>query len=272
MPPIVGPRRPRVAARLGVIMVLVLASFTAASRVPAAVLFPIGIPNGSQPSGMAPPSATSLAGYRLTYVANFNTAGLPNGWIAFSGHPGGIPTASFSKSHVLVSRGLLRVKTYRDPSFANQWTMGGLCQCERPSLYGAYFVRSRVTGPGANNVELLWPNSNIWPPEIDFNENLNHVSLTTSTTHWSQNNQTDFATLRINMLRWHTWGVIWTPTHILYIVDGHPWHEFSTAADIPNQPMVLDFEQRAVCPSTWECPTAPSSMLIDWVAEYQAPS
>ena len=33
--------------------------------------------------------------------------------------------------------------------------------------------------------------------------------------------------------------------------------------------MTLDFESRAQCPSTFECPAGPSDMLIDWVAEYQ---
>jgi beta-glucanase (GH16 family) len=170
---------------------------------------------------------------------------------------------------VIVTQGLLRLRTYRDPAYGDQWTTGGICQCQRHVQYGAFFVRSRITQAGANSDELLWPSNNTWPPEIDFNENLNHLLLTTATTHWGSDNHYQFATLRINMTKWHTWGVIWTPTYVLFVVDGHPWHEFTEAANVPHIPMNLDFEQRAVCPSSFECPTVPSSMVVDWVAEYQ---
>jgi len=235
----------------------------------ASIVYPVGVFQNYEPSGMAPPVPGSFAGYNLTYVNDFNGHLMPPGWDLFSGHPGGLPAVSFSPSHVLVARGLLRIKTYRDPAFGNNWTMGGTCQCGRPVLYGAFFVRSRITGLGANSVELLWPNNNSWPPEIDFNENLNQLNLTTSTTHWGTVNHQQATFLHINMLHWHTWGVIWTPTYVLYVVDGHPWHQFATAGEIPQIPMNLDLETRAMCPSTFECPTQASAMLVDWVAEYQ---
>jgi hypothetical protein len=251
--------------------VLVALSLTwGSSSSGASSLYPVGTPDRLEPSSMAPPSATAFPGYRLSYVNDFNTAHIPPGWLLFSGHPGGIPTANFSTSHVIVSQGLLQLKTSRDPAFNDRWTTGGLCQCRHPVKYGAFFVRSRITGPGANSVELLWPwNNASWPPELDFNENLNHLFLTTSTTHWGTVNHAQFDIVRINMLNWHTWGVIWTPTYVLYVVDGHPWHEFSVAGEVPTIPMTLDFEQRALCPSAAECPTAPSALLIDWVAEYR---
>lgn len=220
---------------------------------------------------MAPPGSHALPGYQLTYVNDFTGSTIPAGWDLFTGHPGGIPTATFSAQHVVVANGLLQLRTYRDPAYRNMWTTGGLCQCLKHVQYGAFFVRSRITSGGPNSVELLWPVPNIWPPEIDFSENLGHANLSTSTTHWgvAPANNTQFQVIKINMLKWHTWGVIWTPTYILYLVDGQPWHEFSITPDIPQVPMTLDFEQRAFCPSTTDCPTQPSAMLIDWVAEYQ---
>ena len=227
--------------------------------------FATGTPDTHEPSGMAPPGGQSLAGYHLTYVNDFNRPGTPLGWDLFSDKPGGDPNGQFSPGHVIVTQGLLRLKTYRDSAYANKWVTGGLCQCEKSMTYGAYFVRSRVTGAGPNSVELLWPSNNVWPPELDFNEDLYHVDLTTGTVHWS--NKADFRIMRINMLQWHTWGMIWTPHYILYVVDGHPWHEFSNSSAIPAIPMTLDFEQVTTCPP--KCPSRPSSLLIDWVAEYQ---
>lgn len=229
--------------------------------------YPVGVANHLEPSNMAPPGVRSLVGYRRSYVNDFTGTRLPQGWDLFAGTPGGDPSGRFNVRHVVVAQGLLQLKVYRDPAYANNWVTGGLCQCARPMTYGAYFVRSRVTGPGVNSVELLWPHNNTWPPEIDFSEDLSHLNLITGAVHWT--NHEDFDIFHINMMDWHTWGVIWTPTYVLYVVDGHPWHEFSAVADVPRIPMVLDFEQRTTCPSSLTCPTQPSAMLIDWIAEYQ---
>ena len=182
-------------------------------------LVPHGIPDQLEPSLLAPPGDHALPGYQLTYVNDFTQSGTPAGWDLFTGHPGGIPTATFSARHVVVADGLLQLRTYRDPAYQNMWTTGGLCQCLKHVQYGAFFVRSRITSGGPNSVELLWPVPNIWPPEIDFSENLGHANLSTSTTHWgvAPANNTQFQVIKINMLKWHTWGVIWTPSYILYL-------------------------------------------------------
>ena len=229
--------------------------------------YPVGVRDTHEPSAMAPPGPGAMPGYHQTYVEDFNRSRLPRGWGLFAGVPTGDPTGLFSPAHVRVSQGILRLRTYRDPIFHNSWVTGGLCQCDKPLTYGAYFVRSRVTAGGANSTELLWPADNAWPPEIDFNENLFHVNLTTETVHWSRHS--NFHLININMLRWHTWGVIWTPTHIFDIVDGVIWHEDLQRRTVPHVPMVLDFEQRTSCTYVLPCPSRPSAMLVDWVAEYR---
>ena len=40
-------------------------------------------------------------------------------------------------------------------------------------------------------------------------------------------------------------------------------------SEIPAQPMTLDLTQQTWCASFWACPTAPQSLQVDWVAEYQ---
>lgn len=230
--------------------------------------YPVGVLNSKEPSGMAPPLANAVADYHLTYVTDFNQSHLPRGWYPFTGVAGGDPTDRFSAHHVVVAQGLLRLKTYQDPTNLNAWTTAGLCQCGRPLTYGAVFVRSRQTGNNVNSAELLWPNNNSWPPEIDFNENLFRTNATTATVHWT-GNQTDFHVLRIDMSQWHTWGVIWTPTRIVFTVDGRVWHLFSVPSSIPHLPMNVDIEQRVKCPSSKYCPRRPSALLVDWVIEYQ---
>ena len=228
--------------------------------------YPIGVTDTSEPSGYAPPTATAMVGYIETYVSDFLGTSLPSGWETFTGVPGSDPEGQFGSAHVTVSGGLLRLNTWRDPTYNNEWVTGGLCQCSPSQTYGAYFVRSRVTGAGPTEVELLWPASNIWPPEIDFNESGSVTKSTSATVH--DGTHIDQRTLMIDGTHWHTWGVIWTPTSITYTVDGRAWGRVTQSAEIPHQPMELHIQQQTDCNLSYECPTAPESMYVDWVAEY----
>lgn len=230
--------------------------------------YPTGIPDSAEPSGRAPPSPHALVGYARSYQNDFTGTAVPPGWNVFTGIPGGDPGGQFASSHVAVSNGVLQLNTYRDPAWQNRWITGGICQCGVARRYGAYFVRSRITGAGPTEVELLWPASNAWPPEIDFNETGGTDVSTTSSVHFGTVNTVVRSKVVIDMTLWHTWGVIWTPTNIIYTVDGRIWGQFRVAADISNVPMTLDFEQRQECEEHRQCPTAPESMQIDWVAEY----
>jgi hypothetical protein len=230
--------------------------------------YPVGSPDPSEPSGEAPPAADALAGYSESYVNDFTSSSLPAGWDIFTGIPGGDPGAHFGGSHVVFGGGLLQLNTYRNPSWHNRWVTGGLCQCGLSQTYGAYFVRSRVTAAGPNEVELLWPTTNTWPPEIDFNESGGINSGTSSSVHSGALNHIDHRWLRINLTTWHTWGVIWTPTSVIYTVDGQTWSTVTVTSEIPRKPMTLDLEQRTKCSVGTQCPTHPVSMQVDWVAEY----
>ena len=232
--------------------------------------YPTGTPDGTEPSGMAPPSASALSGYSQGYVTDFSGTTLPDGWYTYTGTPGGDAGAQWGSAHVTVSGGLLSLSTYQDPAYNNEWVAGGLCQCGHTQTYGAYFVRSRVTGPGPTGVELLWPTVG-WPPEIDFNETGGGTGSTTATDIWGPASGKSQNQIRLNvdMTQWHTWGVIWTPTSITYTVDGRVWGTMVTGTvSVPNVPMTLDLQQQTWCSSGWACPTSQQSMQVDWVAEY----
>lgn len=243
---------------------------TTTTVVPVASLFPLGVPSNNEPSGMSPPSAGALPGYTQSYVTDFSGTSLPSGWYTYSGNPGGDPGAQWSASHVVVANGMLSLNAWQDPAYNNSWVTGGLCQCDVAKTYGAYFVRSRLTGSGATGVELLWPAANVWPPEIDFNETFGSTTGTSATVHYNANNQQIHNSVKIDMTQWHTWGVIWTPTSITYTVDGKVWASVTNTSAIPNQAMTLDLQQQTWCGSGWACPSSPQSMQVDWVAEYSA--
>ena len=212
-----------------------------------------------------------MPGYQQSYVNDFAGTSLPSGWGAFSGKPGSDPGAQWATNHVQVSGGLLQLNTSQDSSYNNEWVSGGLCQCGHAQTYGAYFVRSKLTGPGPTQVELLWPTGS-WPPEIDFNETYGATDSSMATVHYDANNDQSQQTVNIDLTQWHTWGVIWTPTSITYTVDGSVWGSVTVPSEIPNQPMTLDIQQQTWCSSGWACPTATQSTHVDWVAEYTAGS
>lgn len=230
----------------------------------------IGVPDLREPSGLAPPGLTSMTQYRRVYFSDFPGSTIPPGWEDFTGIPGGDAQGQFAPTHVVVTHGLLELHAWKDPAYGDKWTTGGLCQCERPLLYGAFFVRSRITGAGPNEVELLWPKSNHWPPEVDFNETGDVDSSTSWTIHFGALDDTHQLTLHhINLTNWHTWGVIWTPTTLTFTVDGLPWGSYSNPAAIPHVPMTLDIQQRPACAVSPTCVASKQSLLVDWVAEYQ---
>jgi outer membrane protein OmpA-like peptidoglycan-associated protein len=242
---------------------------TTAPQVTAAIDLPIGVTDPAEPSGEAPMTANALPGYTQTYVNDFTGTTLPSGWYVFSGTASGDAGSQFGATHVTVANGLLSLNTWLDPLYGNEWVTGGLCQCGAPMTYGASFVRSRVTGPGPTIVELLWPTKG-WPPEIDFNETDGTTAATTGTNIWAENGGQSQVHLDIDMTQWHTWGVVWTPTSIIYTVDGKVWGAFDIAADVPHQPMTLNLQQQTWCSTNFACPTAAQSAQIDWIAEYSS--
>lgn len=240
---------------------------TTTTTTPGAAL-PVGTPAAGAPSGFAVPSPSAMPGYVAHEVTTFAASTLPSGWRTYAGQPGGDPGAQFARSHVTLSHGVLMLSAFRDPAYANRWVTGGLCDCGDPVTYGAFFVRSRVTGPGPTAVALLWPASNSWPPEVDFSETNGSTTSSTATLHWSSVNHIVQRTTKVNLATWHTWGVIWTPTAVHYVLDGRVWASVTAPAGVPHVPMTLDLQQQTWCASGWACPTHPQSMEVAWVAIY----
>ncbi|MFI5036190.1 MAG: glycoside hydrolase family 16 protein [Acidimicrobiales bacterium] len=234
------------------------------------IAYPIGIPSATEPSGMAPPGPFALPGYSRDYVNDFTGSTVPPGWDVFAGIPGGDPGGQFGEAHVVVTHSMLELQTWKDPAYQNRWVTGGLCQCGLTHHYGAFFVRSRDTGAGPNEVMLLWPVNHPWPPEIDFNESGGSNVFTSWTLHWSAANQIVQQRILINMRQWHTWGIVWSAKSIIFTVDGNVWGTITEPFKIPGVTMRLDLEQRAECAIHQQCPAAPVSLLVDWIAEYSA--
>jgi len=220
-------------------------------------------------SGLAsPPAGRILGDFTLSYCTRFDGSGIPPGWSTFSGVPGGDPSGLFVRSHVAVAGGHLLIRVAKRERPHSGWATGGICHCGSPRLYGAFFVRSRVSGAGPDEIDLLWPVAHVWPPEIDFNESAAQTRSTTWTVHFGGTDHAVHGATSIDLLRWHTWGVIWTPRIVRFLVDGRPWGAVTSGSEIPHQPMTLDIQNQTFCGRGTECPSRPVTMQVAWVAEY----
>jgi Glycosyl hydrolases family 16 len=243
---------------------------TAARAVHAqATPYPIGVFDFMEPSYYAPPPADALPGYTRAFVDDFTKQPSPTEWFYFRGVPVGDPAGRFDVAHVSINHGMLKIGTWRDPRFNNQWVSGGLGLRGYSSTYGAYFVRSRETAPGPDTSELLWYKNSPSSPEINFDETGEADSAESWVVNYDPHQDQVSGSTAINIEHWHTWGVIWTPTSITFTVDGHAWGTVAKSSEIPRVPMTLDIESKAFCGIPNEpCPTNDSMLIVDWVEEY----
>jgi hypothetical protein len=239
-----------------------------ASSANATTPYPRGRFDLNEPSHRAPTGPDALNGYSRIFVTDFRTWLRSSQWFLFQGVPKGDSAGLFEPSHVTIGGGTLKINTYRDRNYGNNWVSGGAGLWSVHPTYGAFFIRSRETGVGADDVELLWPQNNQWPPEIDIDETGNNPNSETWTVHFDTPTDQVQGTKQINILAWHTWGVIWTPTAITFVVDGYAYGQVTNTSEIPNLPMTLDLQMQSWCGISPECPTKPSSLIIDWVAVY----
>lgn len=212
------------------------------------------------------------------YTQNFSGSVVPSNWHSYRGQPGSDSGGWWDPSHVTVGNGHLILHTYQDPSHAgpnrSTWVEGGIDLWPTAVLTnGEYLVRSRVTSAvGVTQVMILWPDHQFWPPEIDFNES---NGTNESTAHFWYGTASNPQTIssspgKVDLTKWHTWGVIVTPATISYLLDGRTW---ATVTNHEQVPMDLAIQQQVwSCGGSEVCPSqaTPShvELEVDWVAVY----
>lgn len=229
------------------------------------------------PSGIAMPTG-NIPGWHRVLADDFTGSALDSSkWRLYWGQPGGDPGGWFDPAHVSVSGGQMVLAGYRDPADGGKWATAGVSGS--PGLvqtYGKYLVRFRFdSGVGIAHAILLWPGDNSWPPEIDFSEDNGANRQTTyATLHYGAGNTQVQRKVAVDLTKWHTLGVEWTPGRLVYTLDGKPWSTV-WSSHVPAVPMTLDIQTQAwACgTSTWEqCPNATTpahvNLYVDWVVAY----
>ena len=219
-----------------------------------------------------------LRGWKLVFSDNFDRGLNSRRWGRYSGQPGGDPGGWWDPSHVVVRRGILELRTYRDPRFGNRWVSGGLSSAYGlKQRYGKYLARFRMdAGKGVSGILLLWPSGGNWPPEIDFGEDGGATTRRDSmsaTLHYGASNRQIQRTVHADFTRWHTMGVEWRPGRLVYTLDGRPWGQVRSR-HVPAERMEFDMQTQAgTCGDRWApCPDASTpahvNMQVDWVKAY----
>ena len=237
---------------------------------PSAPLAPVA---AAAPAGSAAPQGNQ-AGWRQVFVDNFDGNSLGSDWRTYSGQPGGSPYGRWDPSHVNVSNGALVLSNDQQ---GGQWTSGGLAH-RLGQTYGKWEMRFRIDrSDEIKYALLLWPDSDRWPAdgEIDFAEDAGgDRSGTTSTLHFGADNQMINDRVNADFTQWHTVGVEWSPSQVVYTLDGQPWKTTSNNG-VPTGPMHLAIQtQPGGCQGSHDAfgcgsgTPASASMQVDWVAVY----
>ncbi len=235
---------------------------------------------GTLPSGQAMPLG-DIPGWHQVFADDFSGTTLnTSNWYPYSGQPGGDPAGWWDASHVAVNNCLLTLKGYKDSAAKSDvFVTGGIgMTANHAQTYGKYLVRMRADrGNGISAIALLWPQANIWPPEIDFYEDGggNRASMSATLHCGSDDNdncQVERDLSGYDFRQWHTLGVEWTAGKLVYTIDGTTWATV-TGSKVPSIPMVLDLQSQSLeCTQDSTCLDSSTpgrvDMQVDWVVAY----
>jgi Glycosyl hydrolases family 16 len=242
--------------------------------------------SGSTPSGESP--STSLGGFTLKYLEQFDGSSAPANWDEYSGGDSG-PQASDAEATFDPS--MCQFSGGEAHFMASGTSTCGMHYAGAPQEYGAWFIRMKgdpEPGSGAlfDDIMLLWPDATAWPPEIDIYEDngdrahtseamyntvsacggspsadcLNPYSQGTALSGGISNDDDE----------WHTYGLVWTPSGVTWYIDGKvvesaPASATPSGAQQPATTMDLDLQvQSQGSGISGESDT----MDVDWLEQF----
>lgn len=181
-----------------------------------AVAQPMG--RHSTPSPAASEARPASGQWTEVWRDDFDGAGLDRSkWAVYKGaktkrHP----------SNTFVKNGVLTLRTTK---INGEWHGAGVSNSRSfKQTYGKFLIRARVDpGYGTRATALLWPAGGGWPPEVDFMEMGGSDPGRTKnnlTNHYGSTNKMQHASMYGDFTAWHTIGVEWTPSELVYTLDG----------------------------------------------------
>lgn len=186
-----------------------------------------------------PLDVTNTPGWRTVFADGFDDCDLGSSWgEPYSGHPGRNTHSTWTNSMVTVSNGALHLGSRRQ---GGSWVTGGVSNWPVTQSYGRWDVRVRADPSDDISYHLLlWPQSEDWPPEIDFAESFDPTrTVMDGWLHWKElgGNAKAKQIVSGDFTDWHTFSVEWLPGEIRYLLDDEVWA--ATTEHVPSGPMWL---------------------------------
>lgn len=231
-----------------------------------------GIADAAHPSGKAPPTCTP-SGYELAYVDDFPGTSLNSGWTLPSGFQYSGSQSWVSSSMVKVHDGMLDIGMTYSGRPGDESVVGWAQLTNNPVAqltYGKLLVRQRAdVYRNVAVATLTWPVAeNTWPPEIDFAEDDIGDRHWYAFNHYKDSAGEHAQTVHDSDLTsddWHTWGIEWSPSAIVYTRDGQVWKTETDPQVIPRIKMYLGFVM-----ACFQTPApGDAHWQMDWVALYR---
>ena len=250
---------------------------------------PSSTPTGSQgsgdPSGQSP--ASSLPGFTLKYVQEFNGDSVPANWNIYNGVPGG-----YSASVAMWEPNMCTFSGGEAHFMAQGIDSCGMKYLGAPQEYGAWFARLQGNDQPSNeffsDIFLLWPANLQWPPEIDIYEDRGDRSRTyqslintvgdicganpnfTCLFPYTQSNGPSGGIANTDT-EWHTYGVEWTPSGVSFLIDGNviftaPADQVKSPAYQPELPMSPALQSENL--QGGGTPSLIQTMAVDWMEQF----
>lgn len=234
----------------------------------------------AHPSGVKMPTKNPK-GWTQTFKDDFNGHQLNSAWFRYGGQPGGDPGGWWAHSHAVVGHGVLALRTSIDPAACKSCRsykkyVSGAVGLHLAQTYGRYDVRMRLANAhGVTFAALLWPVSNVWPPEVDWVEGAGDNPVNFTSAHYSAGDRKVSRRVAVDLTQWHTWTVEWTAKKLVYKVDGKTFAKVTGAAapKVPMRPALQAQTWNCTTSATWTCPDAStprsSKAEIDWFVAYK---
>ena len=194
----------------------------------------------------------------------------------------GTGTTALGVDPFSVNGGVLNISaSLATPSVANniwnyQYTSGLIStRSSFAQTYGYFEVRAKLpAGDGMWPAFWMVPASGAWPPELDIFEQLGHDTNTLYATKHSGVGgtnvwHTDTLWVPDTSAAFHTYGLYWDQTNLIWYVDGTEVDRMATPSDA-NQPMYMMLNLAIGGWSGAPDPNAfPGTMSIDYVRAYR---
>lgn len=231
--------------------------------------------------------------YKLVWADEFNGKGLPDStkWGYEDGYIRNNELQYYTRStnNVRQYKGNLEITVCKEPMKGFEYTSASvISQTKGDFKYGKIEGRFKIPSGkglwacfwtlGSNFPKTEWPSCG----EIDIFEHINSETIIHGTAHWADESGKHVGKganfYNIDVTKWHTYSIVWTPTTIKWYVDKFQYHEIyiddvKNSTEEYHKPhyILINLPIGGGWPGSPDATTVlPATMYCDYIRVYQA--